>query len=314
MTRQDLGDGRVNLLATWGNPRVLYNTHLDVVPGELPVAIKGDRIHGRGAIDAKGQIVSQLCAIERLLAAGHGDLAWLGVSGEETDSEGARAALALKPALSGLEAIVVGEPTNLALATGQKGFVRMRLHCEGKSAHGGTPWLGENAIHALCDWIVRIRALPVPPAGELGIEVFNIGTISGGRAANVVPDHAEAELTLRQIPEGTILAGIRASKPENGRLEILLDEPWDRFAILAGFRHSPVPFGSDLPTLRALAPGAAAILAGPGDPVLAHTPLESMGIGELVQGIDLFEALGRHFLCAAPQAAPPVSGPARKES
>ena len=295
-----LKEGRANVLATWGEPRVLFTTHLDVVPPDLQARLTERGVQGRGACDAKGQIAAQLAAIELLLAEGVRDLAWLGVAGEETDSIGAAASLELKSEFASCRAIVMGEPTECALATGQKGFVRARLRCSGKTAHGGIPELGENAILALLGWIAAIAeagaaAEDHAPAGALGREAWNLGLISGGRAANVVPDHAEAELTLRTVPGGTLRSAMERARPATGELALLNDESWDFFDTPPGFPASSVPFGSDLPAMRALAPGAAAILAGPGRASLAHTGIEELRAEELSAGIDLFRRIGLHY-------------------
>jgi acetylornithine deacetylase len=291
-----LGEGRANILAAWGEPRVLFSSHLDVVPPELPARVTERGVEGRGACDAKGQIVAQLAAIELLLASGVRDLAWLGVAGEESDSKGAIASRALAPSFSACAAIVVGEPTGCALATGQRGFVRARLTCKGKAAHGGTPELGENALLAIMDWIEAIRKAERSAEGleptALGRESWNLGLLSGGRAANVVPDLAEAEVTLRTVPGGTLRAAMEAAKPPRGRIEIILEESWDFFDAPAGFATTSVPFGSDLSAMRAIAPKAAAILAGPGRASLAHTGVEELTREELAAGIALFRDLG----------------------
>jgi len=70
--------GRCNVLATWGEPRILFSTHLDTVPPFIAPAWDGDTLRGRGSCDAKGQIVAQLMAIANLQAEG---MAWLGVAG-----------------------------------------------------------------------------------------------------------------------------------------------------------------------------------------------------------------------------------------
>ncbi len=290
-----LREGRANLLATWGEPRVLFSSHLDVVPPDLPVRRTERAVEGRGACDAKGQIVAQLAAIELLLDAGHRDLAWLGVAGEESDSIGASASLALAPSFADCAAIIVGEPTACALATGQKGFVRARLRCEGKAAHGGTPELGENALLSLMDWIAAIRAAEGASDPTLGRETWNLGLLAGGRAANVVPDLAEAELTLRTVPGGRLRAAMEAARPPKGSIEVLVDDPWDFFDTPPGFDSAPVPFGSDLPAMRALAPKAAAVLAGPGRASLAHTGVEELTRDELGAGIALFRELGLYY-------------------
>ncbi len=290
-----LGEGRANILATWGEPRILFSTHLDVVPPDLHVRADERGVAGRGACDAKGQIAAQLGAIELLLDAGLRDVAWLGVAGEESDSVGATASLGLASSFSACRAIIVGEPTDCRLATGQKGFLRIRLSCKGKTAHGGTPELGENALFALMDWIAAIRAAEGASDSRLGAEVWNLGLISGGRAANVVPDLAEAEISLRSVPGGALRAAMEDAKPEKGSIDVLLDDPWDYFDTPPGFASAPVAFGSDLPAMRALAPKAAAVLAGPGRASLAHTGIEELSREELAAGIALFRDLGLYY-------------------
>ncbi|MBN1243602.1 MAG: M20/M25/M40 family metallo-hydrolase [Spirochaetales bacterium] len=293
---QALPDGRVNVLAVWGEPRVVYSTHLDVVDPALPVAVDDSGIAARGACDAKGQIAAQFAAIEILLAEGGGNLAWLGVSGEETDSAGARAALALAPRFRSCRAVIAGEPTRCRVARGQKGYLRLRLSCRGRSAHGGSPELGDNAVEKLMDWLVAIRAAPRAEHPRLGREVLNIGAISGGVAANVVPDFAGAEISIRTVPGGVLPATVESARPQGALVETLIDETWDEFDAPEGFESAPVSFGSDLPALRALAPGAFAILAGPGDIALAHSEAERLDWGELARGIELFRALGERYL------------------
>src|SRR5664279_5157394 len=121
VVEQSVAQGRTNLLALWGRPRVLFSTHLDTVPPYVPPRLEGDVLHGRGTCDAKGQIVAQLAAVKSLLDEGRSDLAWLGVVGEETDSAGATAALGLADRLQDLKALINGEPTGLQLAAGQLG-------------------------------------------------------------------------------------------------------------------------------------------------------------------------------------------------
>jgi acetylornithine deacetylase len=291
-----VSEGRANVLATWGDPRTLYSSHLDVVPPDIPLRRADGGVVGRGACDAKGQVAAQLAAIELLLERGVAGLAWLGVCGEETDSAGAAsAAVALAPRMKSLRAIVNGEPTNCVLAAGQKGFLRVRLTCEGRAAHGATPELGENALLALMDWIGAVRKAEGASDPTLGAEAWNLGVMSGGRAANVVPDRAEAELALRTVPGGALRSALESARPERGRLEVLVDESWARFDVPPGFPSAPVPFGSDLPALRQLAPKAAAILAGPGRPELAHTGIEELTAEEMSAGIALFRDLGLRY-------------------
>jgi acetylornithine deacetylase/succinyl-diaminopimelate desuccinylase-like protein len=110
------------------------------------------------------------------------------------------------------------------------------------------------------------------------------------------------------VPGGSLYESLCAARPPGGAVDELVRDPWDEFATPAGFPSGPVPFGSDLPMLRALAPDGDAILCGPGEPSAAHTPDESLTIGELASGIDLFAALGALYLESA--RGPGPFGPA----
>jgi acetylornithine deacetylase len=300
---QEVPGGRVNLFARWGEPELLFSTHLDTVPPHLPARADAEAIWGRGACDAKGQIVAQFEAIRLLLAEGHRNLAWLGVSGEETDSAGAGVALALAHRLPKLRALINGEPTGNRLATGQRGIAHLRLCCTGKPAHSGTPEEGHSALWDLMDWLQALRQAPMAEDPELGPEVWNLGILKGGEATNVVSAHAQAELLARTVPGTRFLAEAEAARPETGLVELKLEEPWDRYPAIPGFEHAPMPFGSDAPALRALVPDRTVVLAGPGSIRVAHTAKEHLSFRDLAEGIDLLVRLGRHFLAAGGKAS-----------
>jgi len=288
---------RQNVFATWSDaPRVLFSTHTDTVPPFLPPTASGETVRGRGTIDAKGQIVTQLAAIERLLGEGQRDLAWLGVVAEEVDSLGAKAALTLAPRLDRLRAVINGEPTGNRLATGQRGIVHLRLSCQGRAAHSGTPEAGRSAIWPLLDWLQALRTAPRPHDPELGDEIWNLGLIAGGRAPNVVPDLASADLFVRSLPNSDFTSVVQQHAPQGGAVEVLYETPSDRFPRLPGFSHCVVPFGSDAPRLRQLAKGRMVALVGPGDISLAHSPDEHLRLRDLDDGIDLVHRLATRFL------------------
>jgi acetylornithine deacetylase len=275
---------------------VLFSTHLDTVPPFLPPWLEGDTLHGRGACDAKGQIVAQLGAVKSLLAEGREGLAWLGVVGEETDSAGARAALGLADRLQDLRALINGEPTELKLATGQRGAQHLCLHCSGKAAHSGSPELGHNATWPLLDWLQRLREQPRPVDPQLGPEVWNLGLLQAGESPNTVPAGAEALLMARTVPGSTFVEEARRLAPPEGTVDLRLDEPPDRYPKVPGFEHAAMPFGSDAPTLRALVPDGTVVLAGPGSISVAHTLEEHITLAELEAGVGLNRRLALHFL------------------
>lgn len=296
LVEQPVAAGRTNVLALWGRPRVLFSTHLDTVPPYLPPRLEGGALFGRGTCDAKGQIVAQLAAVKTLLAEGREGLAWLGVVGEETDSAGAAAALGLADRLQGLKVLINGEPTELMLATGQRGVQHVCLHCQGKAAHSGSPQLGHNATWPLLDWLQRLREQERPVDPQLGPELWNLGLLQAGEALNSVPAKAEAHLMARVVPGSTFLAEVQRLAPPEGVVELRLDEPADRYPSVPGFEQAPMPFGSDAPALRALVPDRTVVLAGPGSIAVAHTLDEHLSLADLEAGVDLNRRLALHFL------------------
>jgi acetylornithine deacetylase len=296
MLEQPVGEGRTNVLAHWGKPRVLFSTHLDTVPPYLPPRLEEGTLWGRGACDAKGQIVAQLAAVKTLLNEGRDGLAWLGVVGEETDSAGAAAALSLIERFLSLKALINGEPTELKLATGQRGVQHLCLQCSGKAAHSGSPELGRNATWPLLDWLQRLRGQPRPVDLQLGPELWNVGLLRAGEALNSVPATAEAHVLARVIPGSHFLDEVRRLAPGEGTVELRLDEPADLYPVLLGFEHAPMPFGSDAPALRALVPDRTVVLAGPGSITVAHTLDEHLAFADLDAGVDLNRRLALHFL------------------
>jgi acetylornithine deacetylase len=294
--RQPVAAGRTNVLATWGDPQVLFSTHLDTVPPFIAPRLEGRTFFGRGACDAKGQIVAHLATIARLRNAGESRLAWLGVVGEEAGSDGARTALAFQGRFPRLRALLNGEPTENRVATGQRGWVHLRLRCRGRAAHSGTPERGHSAAWPLLDWLQRLRELRRPTDPELGPEVWNLGALRAGSALNVVPDLAEADLLVRSLPGSEFRADAVRLKPPEGEVELVHETAPERFPAVAGFARAPVPFGSDAPRLRALVPDRTVVLVGPGSIEVAHSPDEQLALSDLDAGIDLLEQLARRFL------------------
>ena len=202
--------------------RILLAPHLDTVPAENlqfePVAKHG-RLHGRGACDTKGSVAAMYSALCELA---HGDrrpagteIIFAGLCDEENGQAGSRALIA-----SGFKAdlAIVGEPTNLSVVTAHKGNLWIRLTTQGKSAHGATPQLGKNAVHAMAPVIEAMetdyRALLAKRAKHplLGQPTSNLGSICGGSQANIVPDSCSIEIDRRTVPGETEAAVTREIK------------------------------------------------------------------------------------------------------
>src|SRR5438309_1825949 len=187
---------RFNVFAHWGDPVVTLSTHMDTVPPFFPSREDADFIWGRGSADAKGIIASMIAAAEGLLEGGVRDFSLLFVVGEERNSAGAYAA-ARNP--RGSRFLINGEPTENKLALATKGLLRCEVQARGKLAHSAHPELGDSAIEKLLDALQKIRRIALPEDPVLGRSTLNIGVISGGRAPNVIPDSAMAEIAIRLV-------------------------------------------------------------------------------------------------------------------
>lgn len=299
VTLQEVENGRHNVLATWGTPRLLFSTHLDTVPPYIAPTLADGVLRGRGACDAKGQITAQLAAIAALRARGHDGFAWLGLVGEETDSIGATAAARFAPQLRSCIAAINGEPTENRLATGQRGSQQLRLMTRGVAAHSGTPELGRSAIWPLIDWLQRLRELPPRRDADLGDEIWNLGLLRGGNAPNVIPAAAEAMLFVRTLPDSTFAATARSLAPNDALVEEVSASPPDHFTRLPGFPEAIVTFGSDAPRLRLFVGNGPVVLCGPGSILVAHTADEHITGDDLRAGVDLLVAIASELLARA---------------
>lgn len=184
---------RFNVLATKGKPRLLLTTHMDTVPGKLKIKEDAQWIHGRGACDTKGIIAAMIIAAEEAVAQGLSGIGLLFDVSEETDFSGIKKAVSLVNP----EFVVVGEPTDLKIAFGQKGIISFKVKCKGKAAHSSMPELGESAIDEIIVLLSKLKLLELPEDSELGKTTLNIGTINGGIKPNIIPDNADAEVVLR---------------------------------------------------------------------------------------------------------------------
>ncbi len=196
VTEQAVAPGRFNVIAHLGRPDVVFSTHFDCVPPFFPSREEAGRLFGRGACDAKGTLVAEIAAAERLRASGETRIGLLFVVGEERGSEGARAANDVAP---GSRFLVNGEPTDNRLAAATRGVYRVRLRATGRTAHSSRPELGESAIDKLVDALVAARSIDWPADPQLGRTFYVTGLVSGGVAPNVVPPSAEAELMFRTV-------------------------------------------------------------------------------------------------------------------
>ena len=285
---------RFNVFASWGQPIVTLSTHMDTVPPFFPLSEDEEFLWGRGACDAKGIIAAMICSVEKLLAEGISNLGLLFVVGEERNSAGARIA-AKTP--RGSRCLINGEPTENKLCLASKGALRFELVANGQLAHSGYPELGRSAIDALLDVLEDIRHIPLSADSLLGKSTLNVGTISGGRAPNVVADEARAEIMFRLVGDAT---PVRQALHEAvaGRVEAreVLYTPVFHFSAFDGLPTSVVAFTTDVPSLYET--WGTPFLIGPGSIHVAHTAEERIAKRELCEAVPVYAGMVKQLLAS----------------
>ena len=273
-----------------GIPDLVFSTHMDTVPPYIPFTEDADFLYGRGVTDAKGIIAAQVAAAERLRAQGYA-VGLLFVSGEERDSAGAKVA---NENSKGSRFLINGEPTDNRLALASKGALRAVLTARGTMAHSAYPELGESAIHKLVEVLARMRALELPVEEDIGPSTLNIGLIHGGRAPNVIADHAQAQVLIRLVGDSTSTrAAIEECAAELAEVDFTLEIPFVRLRSLDGFPTMVAKFTTDIPQLGNW---GEPLLLGPGSIHVAHTPYEKLAKRELLEAVDLYVEVAKRLL------------------
>jgi len=292
LARIEVEPRRFNVFAQWGRQlTVTLSTHMDTVPPFFASRDDGEHIWGRASCDAKGIIACMTKAAEALLEAGDRNFGLLFVVGEERNSAGAyRAARTPR----GGRFIVNGEPTGNKMALGSKGALRYEVVATGKMAHSAYPELGDSAIHKLIDALADMRRIPLPVDPLLGPSTLNIGTLSGGRAPNVVADEARAEIMIRLVGDSaeTKAAMARAAA---GRAELrqVLEIPALRLNSMEGIPTTVVAFTTDIPAFAGQ--WGEPFLIGPGSIHVAHTLEERVAKSQLTEAVELYQRIVRHL-------------------
>jgi len=139
---------------------IVLSGHTDVVPvkGQSwttdPFELReaGGRLYGRGACDMKGFVAICLALVPAMKAATLKRPIHILLSyDEETTCLGPMDIIArFGQDLPVPAAVIVGEPTNMDVATAQKSIATYRTRVHGHEAHSAKPYLGVNAIPFAC--------------------------------------------------------------------------------------------------------------------------------------------------------------------
>lgn len=294
-----------------GDDGVLLTSHMDTVPGDIPVREAAGELWGRGACDAKGP----LCAMA--VAAARTGASFVGVVREETDARGAHHLVETRDQP---DAVINGEPSGWdAVTLGYRGFVRGAFEAETPSAHTSRP--GPNAIEYAMDWWHDVEE-----AFEEGSEpaIFEQVTakpvdLAGGVTADGLAFEARVDATFRVPPSLTV-----ADVQETAEREVptyvgeeasvgvewvdsvppVMASPRNAVAtaLRAGIhstdgkaRHLRKTGTSDMNVYRG-AWDCPMATYGPGDSSLDHAPDERIDLDEYDRGVDVLTTATQRLL------------------
>jgi acetylornithine deacetylase len=275
---------RFNVVATLDErpPQLVFSTHMDTVPPFIASSEDENNIYGRGSCDAKGIIAAQIAACERLRQNGAA-VGMLFLVGEERDSMGAK--MANENPL-GSRFLINGEPTENKIAVASKGALRAEIVARGRMAHSAYPELGESAIEKLLTALERLRTMELPCHPRVGPCTLNIGVIEGGRAPNVIADHAKAHLLYRLVgPSESLRRQIIDTVSGLAEADFVLEIPFVELQTVPGVETMVASFTTDIP---ALSRWGAPVLLGPGSIHVAHTEREFISKKQLHEAVDLY--------------------------
>jgi len=201
-----------------GHDGIVLSGHTDVVTPErqnwtqdpFTLVERDGQLFGRGTADMKGFLACVLASVDAMMAAPLRQPIHLAFSFDEE-----LGCLGIKPMLEILSAegfkaatCIVGEPTLLQVATAHKGKTALVCRCRGVAAHSAMIDDGVNAIYLANDMIMAIRALQkrINDRGtrdsdySVPVTTLHVGTISGGMALNIVPEAAQFQFEIRNLP------------------------------------------------------------------------------------------------------------------
>jgi succinyl-diaminopimelate desuccinylase len=212
---------------------------------------------------------------------------------------------------------VLGEANDLNLTGSFKGRLWVRVATRGKSAHGGEPGLGVNAIDQMIRLVERFRTITSLTHPLMGRDTLNLGILRGGQKVNIVPDACTAHFDMRMCAPGTsdsyenkMREMIADLKKEDSAFEASEFEIYEKrdpiemdqsHPVLDIFKESirsvckkePQYLGSlsagDLyHTMKNGIPGA---WIGPGDPKLLHQANERIRVEEIIKAAKVYALL-----------------------
>jgi acetylornithine deacetylase len=318
---------KANLFATIGPagvPGIMLSGHTDVVPVDgqdwtLPpfaLTARDGRLYGRGAADMKGFVA---CALALCLKASKMQLRTpLNLALSYDEEIGCIGVRSLVDMLAGAPQppllCIVGEPTDMQVATGHKGKIGARAFCKGREGHSALAPLALNAIHLGCDFVAALRGEQDrlaregtrDPDYDIPYTTVHVGKINAGVALNIVPNLCQLDFEIRNVAadnaehildrlrgEAARIAAAAKEKAPEAAIDIEvfntypgLDTPPDSQAVAfvksltGGNSTMKVAFGTE-GGLFSRDLGTPTVVCGPGSMAQGHKPDEFVSVEQM---------------------------------
>ncbi|WP_410766088.1 [LysW]-lysine hydrolase [Haloferax sp. DFSO60] len=273
---------------------VLLTSHIDTVPGDVPVKVEDGVLWGRGSVDATGPLCSMAAAAVET------GVSYVGVVGEEKTSRGA---WHLAKARDAPEAVINGEPSGWdGITLGYRGFLSGTYIATSELGHSSRP--EENAIQSAVAWWSRVADFFDEDRDGVFDTVttkpvkFDGGPTDDGLAVEATVDvqfRIPPRYTIddvREVAEGELTRGsVHWNKP----ISPVMQSP--RTDIARAFRVAIRGAGTKPRLLRKTGTSDMNIFAGvwdcpmvtygPGDSDLDHAPDERLELDEFDSSIDV---------------------------
>jgi acetylornithine deacetylase len=338
LTRVPNEDGsKTNLIVSFGPVDVaggvVLSGHTDVVPVDgqdwhtdpWTLTETDGKLYGRGTCDMKG---FSACALALAPAMSNANLSvpiHIALSyDEEVGCLGAHSLVERLNALfPGVAAVIIGEPSDMKVVSGQKGLASSTVEITGREAHSSQIQQGVSAIMEAIPLMAALHEMaadarlvapkdsPFEPAGTS----ITIGLLEGGTAVNILarqcsftydiryeagddPRHYEDK--MRALVEATD-ARIKARAPEGGAILIPRSLSPAMTPEVNGAAEALARALTGDNTLRAVAyateggifqgGGLSTVICGPGSISQAHQPDEFVEVAQIESCVGFLERL-----------------------
>jgi acetylornithine deacetylase len=295
-------------------PTLLLNSHHDTVKpspaytrNPFEPTIEGNKLYGLGSNDAGASLVSLALTFMRFVGKEMPFNILLAMTGEE-ETMGEHGIRALLPDLTNrgikIDMAIVGEPTGMNVAVGERGLVV--LDCVAHAAGGhAARYEGGNALYVAVDDIEALRNFKFPRVSKtLGDIKVTVTQINAGRQHNVLPEECKFVVDVRTTDaytneetiamlQSAIKSDAKERSTRNRASAIDVDHALVKAAEAAGAEPFVSPTTSDMVHMSAFP----SIKIGVGESKRSHTPDEFVCLSEIDRGLDVYYKLINNLAC-----------------